>query len=236
MLTKHDEVSRSWNRSIFAGEFFSRLSEGAQADFVSIAQLSNFSSNVILFSENDSSTEIFEVLEGEVKLSLCATDGKRLILRIAKKGEIIGLASAFSGNPSEFTAETLRDSKLAVIRQPDFHKFLRRHPESYSAVTQEVTRKYSLACGQLRTVGLSFTAPEKLARLLLSLSASGQTGDCKTSIRFSLTHEQAGEFIGATRETVARAFRKLRELDLVMFSGTRLCIPNRLALEKYASA
>jgi CRP/FNR family transcriptional regulator len=235
MQTKHDEETRSWNQGIFAGKFFGRLSVEARADFASIAHPSQYSSNVILFSENDSPDEVFEVLEGEVRLSLCSSDGKRLILHIASKGEIIGLVSAFSGNPREVTAETICDSKLAVIRQPDFHSFLRRHPEAYSAVTQEVTGRYSLACDQLRTVGLSFTASEKLARLLLNLSQSGQTGECETKIRFSHTHEEIGQLIGATRETVTRAFRKFRESDLVMFSGTTLSIPNRLALEKYAS-
>jgi CRP/FNR family cyclic AMP-dependent transcriptional regulator len=235
MQTKHDEVSSTGNQGILAGTFFNRLSAKAQLDFGSIAHQSRFSPNVILFLENDSSTEIFEVLEGEIKLSLCSSDGKRLILGIAKKGEIVGLASALSGSPCEVTAETLCQSKLAVIGRADFHRFLRCHPEAYPAVTLEVTRNYNLACDQLRTLGLPFTASEKLARLLLSLSQSGKTEECETNVRIPLTHEEIGEFIGATRETVSRALSKFRDCHLVTFSGSTLNIPSRLALEKYAS-
>ncbi len=235
MQTKHDEVSSTGNHGILAGTFFSRLSVKAQLDFGSIAHQSRFSPNMILFLENDPSTEIFEILEGEIKLSLCSSDGKRLILGIAKKGEIVGLASALSESPCEVTAETLCHSKLAVIGRPDFHRFLLCHPEAYPAVTLEVTRNYSLACDQLRTLGLPFTASEKLARLLLSLSQSSKTEECETNVLFSLTHEEIGEFIGATRETVSRALSKFRDCHLATFNGSTLNIPSRLALEKYAS-
>jgi hypothetical protein len=54
-------------------------------------------------------------------------------------------------------------------------------------------------------------------------------------VRFSVHHRD--DFLArfATRETVARAFRKFRENERVMFSGTTLRIPDRLALEKYTS-
>jgi CRP/FNR family cyclic AMP-dependent transcriptional regulator len=235
MQTKHTEVSSTGNQGILAGTFSKSLSAKAQLDFGAIAHQSRFSPNVILFLENDPSSEIFEVLEGEIKLSLCSSDGKRLILGIAKKGEIVGLASALSGSPCELTAETLCQSKLAVIGRADFHRFLRCYPEAYPAVTLEVTRNYSLACDRLRTLGLPFTASEKLARLLLSLSRSCKTEECETNVRFPLTHEEIGEFIGATRETVSRALSKFRDCHLVTFNGSTLNIPSRLALEKYAS-
>jgi CRP/FNR family transcriptional regulator, cyclic AMP receptor protein len=41
-----------------------------------------------------------------VKLSICATDGKTLILKIAEPGEVLGLSATVSGKPYELTAET----------------------------------------------------------------------------------------------------------------------------------
>ena len=83
-----------------------------------------------------------------------------------------------------------------------------------------------MVCDQLRTVGLSSSAPEKLARLLLDMSENGQPTEHGTRFRFLLTHEQIGEFIGASRETVTRTLGTFKHRRLVDFNGSMLTIPN----------
>src|ERR1039458_9817161 len=58
-----------------------------------------------------------------------------------------------------------------------------------------MSRSASLSCEQLRTVGLSSSAPENLALLVLGTSENGQATENGTRFRFMLTHEQIGEFI-----------------------------------------
>jgi CRP/FNR family transcriptional regulator len=91
-----------------------------------------------------------------------------------------------------------------------------------------------MACAQLRTVGLSTSAPEKLARLLLDWSEGGQTTELGTRFRFCLTHEQIGEFIGTSRETVTRTMGAFKHRRLLSFQGSMLTISNRSALANYA--
>jgi CRP/FNR family transcriptional regulator len=189
---------------------------------------------MMLFSEKDPAQGVFVILSGEVKLSINSSDGRRLILRIAKKGEILGLDSALSGQASEMTAETLYPCKIARIARRDFLGFLARHPEAYKIVTEELGRQIGMACAQLRTVALSSSAPEKLARLLLDLSQSGQSTDVGTRFRFSLTHEEIGEFIGTSRETVTRTLSAFKTRRLVDFKGSTLTIPSKTALASYA--
>jgi CRP-like cAMP-binding protein len=97
-----------------------------------------------------------------------------------------------------------------------------------------LSRDYVMACEQLRTVGLSNSAPEKLARLLLDWSQNGQTTDGGTHFRFPLTHGEIGEFIGASRETVTRTLSVFKSRHLVAFHGSTLTIPSKRALENYA--
>ncbi len=216
------------------GEFFSKLSPEALRDLSSLEHPSSYAANVILFSEKEPARGIFVVLEGEVKLSINSTEGKRLSLSIARKGDILGLSSALTGSPYEVTAETLYPARIAPIGRQEFLKYLMTHPEVYQALMEELSRQYSMACEQLRTVGLASTAPEKLARLLLEWSEHGQTTECGTRVRFSLTHEEIGEFIGASRETVTRTLTVFKHRRLVTFSGSMLTIPSRVALESFA--
>jgi len=216
------------------GEFFKKLSPEALKDFSATATALNYPAGRIIFSEKDSASSIYIVLEGEVKLSMNSSDGRRLIMRIARKGEMLGLASVLSGKPSEITAETLYPAKLAQISRRDFNGFLMRHPEAYQAVTEELSRDYNTACEQLRTVGLSTSAPEKLARLLLEWSQYGKTTEAGTHFRFPLTHGEIGEFIGASRETVTRTLSIFKSRHLVDLHGSTLTIPSKSALESYA--
>ena len=220
-----------------AGEFFNKLTPAAMQDLQSMQFPSSYAANVVIFSEKDPAQGIYIVLEGEVKVSINSSEGRRLSLAIARKGEILGMASTLAGSPYDVTAETLYPAKVAHIGRRDFLSFLARHPEAYQVVIEELSRSVTKACDQLRTVGLAATAPEKLARLLLDWSDSGQTTECGgRRFRFSMTHEEIGEFIGASRETVTRTLSTFKTRRLVDFKGSMMTIPNRSALATYAHA
>jgi CRP/FNR family transcriptional regulator len=217
-----------------AGEFFNKLSPEMVNELASLQHVSAYPANHILFTERDEAQGLYLVLEGEVKLSINSSDGRRLILRIARKGEVIGLAAALTGKPYEMTAETIYSSRVAFISRRDFILFLAHHPDVYQLVTAELSRHYAMACEQLRTVGLASSAPAKLARLLLDWSSNGQLTESGTRFRFSLTHEEIGECIGTSRETVTRTLGVFKTRRLVNFSGSTLTIPNLNALQSYA--
>ena len=115
-------------------------------------------------------------------------------------------------------------------------RFLCRHPESYQTVAREMIRTFNVACEQLRMVGLATSAPERLARLLLGWSASSENtvSGGAARCRLSLTHEEIGEFIGASRETVTRTLSVFKHRQLISQHGCTVTIPSRNALESYA--
>jgi len=234
MQTMTDTVRGCGLPNQAGSEFFNKMSPEAVQDLMSIEHPTSYPANMMLFSEKDPAQGVFVVLEGEVKLSINSSDGRRLILRIAKRGEILGLDSALSGQASEMTAETLYPCKVAKVSRRDFLGFMARHPEAYKIVTEELGRQIGMACAQLRTVALSSSAPEKLARLLLDFSQSGQSTEVGTRFRFSLTHEEIGEFIGTLRETVTRTLSAFKTRRLVDFKGSTLTIPSKTALASYA--
>lgn len=217
-----------------SGEFFAKLPAEARREFESIQRINEYPARSVLFTERQAVDSVYVVVSGTVKISMNSMDGKRLILKIAKAGEMLGLSSAISGNTSEITAETLHPAKIAVISRSEFLAFLRRHSEACQALTVELSRHVNMVCEQLRTVGLSASAPEKLARLLLEWSENGQTTESGTRFHFPLTHEEIGEFIGTSRETVTRTLSVFKNRRLVACHGATLTIPSRVALEDFA--
>jgi CRP/FNR family cyclic AMP-dependent transcriptional regulator len=236
METTQNMMSVSGNPGHIEREFFDRLTPASARDLTSMVYPSSYAPAMTLFSEKESARGVFIILCGEVKLSINSSDGRRLCLNFARKGEILGLASTLSGNSYDMTAEALYPTKVAHIERQSFLDFLVRHPEVNLVVMEELNRYLSQAREQLRTVGLSATAPEKLARLLLEWSQGGQTTGCGTRFRFALTHEQIGEFIGASRETVTRTMATLKSRQLVEFQGSMVTILSKTKLENFAHA
>jgi len=214
-----------------ASGFFCQLSAAALKDFNAVKSPATYPAGALLFMEKQDSRGVFVLCAGQVKLSISSSAGKTLILRIAKPGEILGLIAAMSGSSYEATAETLHPCLVAYVRRDDFLRFVTKHPEVYQGVVKQLGTLYNGACEQLRTVGLSASAPEKVARLLLDWSTDAKDSKQGTPIKLPLTHEEIAEFIGTTRETVTRTLSQFKSRQLVALDGSTLMISNRAALE-----
>jgi CRP/FNR family cyclic AMP-dependent transcriptional regulator len=215
--------------------FFCQLLPAAMKDFEAIKSTSTYPKGALLFMEKQDARGAFVLCEGEVKLSISSSEGKTLIMRVAQAGEILGLMAAISGGSYEVTAETIRPCLVSFIRREEFQRFVAKHPEASQGVARQMTMQYQAACEQLRTVGLSASAQEKLARLLLTWSAGIQQTKEGTRIKMPLTHEEIAEFIGTTRETVTRTLSDFKVRHLVAIQGSTLMIPSRAALESFAN-
>jgi len=219
-----------------ADGFFCQFPPAALKDFDAIKSTSSYPKGALLFLERQDARGVFILCDGEVKLSISSSEGKTLIMRVAQAGEVLGLMAALAGTPYEVTAETIHPCQVAFVRREDFLRFLASHPEASQGVVRQISSQYQGACEQLRTLGLSASAHEKLARLLLSWSAGIQQTKGVTKIKLPLTHEEIAEFIGTTRETVTRTLSDFRLRHLVDIQGSTLMIPNRAALETFANA
>jgi CRP/FNR family transcriptional regulator, cyclic AMP receptor protein len=218
-----------------AAGFFCQLPPAAVKDFDALKSATTYPEGALLFMEKQDARSVFVLCEGEVKLSISSSEGKTLIMRVARAGEILGLMAALSGSPYEVTAETLRPCQVAFVRREEFLGFVAKHPEASQSVVRQMSAQYQGACEQLRTVGLSASAHEKLARLLLTWSAGMQSTKEGTRIKLPLTHEEIAEFIGTTRETVTRTLSDFKVRHLVAIQGSTLMIPSRAALESFAN-
>jgi CRP/FNR family transcriptional regulator len=179
---------------------------------------------------------VFVLCGGRVKLSTSSADGKSLIVRIAETGEVLGLPATVTGKFYELTAEVIEPSQANFIAREDFLVFLRQHGEAALRVAQQLGETYHSAIAEMRTIGLSHSAGEKLARFLLDLSE--ERGDAKGEIRvtLTLTHEEIAQMIGTSRETVTRLFADFKKKQLLQVKGSTVIIKNKAGLERVLSS
>jgi CRP/FNR family cyclic AMP-dependent transcriptional regulator len=214
---------------------FCNLPTSALQAFETIKYATAYPKGAVLFVEGQAPRGIFVLCKGRVKLSICATDGKTLIVKIAEPGEVLGLGGTVSGKPYELTAETIDPCQVNFVKREDFLRFLREHAEACFKVAQQLSEKYNNACHEVRSLGLSHSAGEKLAKLLLEWSSKNAEG-AKQEPRMKqvLTHEEIAQMIGTSRETVTRLFADLRKRQIVHSKGSTLVIRNKAALKQIA--
>ena len=220
---------------------FCRLPESSLRALEAVKYTTLYPRGALLFVEGQPGRGVYILCSGSVKLSATSSDARVIITRIARAGEILGLCATFSGEPYEVTAETLEPSQVNFVRCADFLRFLSTNAEASLRAAEQLGRNYSAALEQVRLLGLSHSAAAKLARFLLESAdtpgANGH-GDMRARadrLRLGLTHEEIGQLIGASRETVTRLFSEFKQENLIQVKGAVLQLNNRTALEALAN-
>jgi CRP/FNR family transcriptional regulator, cyclic AMP receptor protein len=203
-------------------------------DLVSISERFSCPGTVLILEEGQKPAGVLLLLEGKAKLSLNSVDGRRLIIGFALPGEILGLTAAVSGLPYEITAEAQYPCMISSVPRQSFLDFLLRSPVACQSVTRQMSLDYKRTLDQLRTIGLTASAPAKLAKLLLDWCAESSRTQRGSQIQFSFTHGEIGELIGTSRETISRCISDFKRRGLVAQRGATLLIPDCTALAVHA--
>ena len=114
---------------------------------------------------------------------------------------MIGINGAMSGKPYELSAETLEPCQVNFIKREAFQRLMHDHRDIGVHVTEQISNDYQAACFQIRSMGLSRTAEEKVARFLLDRATTGKETNRGIRMNIALTHEEISQIGWATTAT-----------------------------------
>jgi CRP/FNR family transcriptional regulator len=200
-------------------------------ELAAITSAAVYPKGATLFVEGQSPRGVFILCNGRVKLSTSSADGRSLILRIADAGEVLGLPATVTGKPYELTADVIEPAQANFISRQDFLAFLRGHGEAALRVAQQLGETYHSAIAEMRSIGLSHSASEKLARFLRDLTAEHDNGNREIRLTLTLTHEEIAQMIGSSRETVTRLLSNFKRNQLLQVKGSTVIIKDKAGLE-----
>ena len=179
---------------------------------------------------------IFILCTGRAKLFTSSSEGKTVILRIAEPGEVLGLTAVIADTPYEATVETIEPSQANFISRKDFLHFMEEHPDVGMKVAQQLTHNCKCAYDEIRSLGLSASVPEKIAKLLLSWAEHPLGTPRKQSpgipIRVTLTQEEIAQLTGTARETVSRVLGDFKKNGWLRIKGATWFLLKKEELEK----
>ena len=216
--------------------FFCSVKEESLKAFDHYAFANVYPPAALLFAEGEAPRGVFMLCHGRVKLSIASGDGKTLISRIVRAGEALGLSSVLSDHAYRATAETLEPSQVKFIRADDFIRWMDEHAETWRRACRQLSEECAFTDDHVRSLGLSHSAKEKLAHLILtSCEEDGHESPAGVRVQFLMTHEEISQRIGTSRETVTRLLKFFRDKKIIALKGSTLTVMNKAALESLIS-
>ncbi len=209
--------------------WFCNLSPQALVEYDALGMHVSVPSDGTLFHEGQPARSVYILCSGQVKLTTSSKEGKILLVRLAKPGDVLGLSAAMSGTPYETSAQAVEPTLVKSFQRQDFLHFIERHIEGSLHAAQMLNREYRDALSDAVRLALSTNISGRVARLFLEM-ASGKN-EPKPRFTLSLTHEELSTMLGTTRESVTRVLSEFKRKEIIGINGSAITILRKDALE-----
>lgn len=125
-------------------ELFEHLSADDRARLAEVVDCRELQAGSILFHAGEPGESLFVVKSGEVELYIKDTAGQKILLTIARSGEIFGELALLDRGPRTATAVALADSELLELDREDLLLLFQKTPAAalrLLAATGHMTRR-----------------------------------------------------------------------------------------------
>ena len=187
-----------------------------------------------LFDEGDGGDSLYVVLDGKMKLTRAAADGRENLLSVIGPGEMFGELSLFDPRPRTSSAVAVTDTRLAALAHDELRDWLTGRPDVSLHLLRALAQRLRRANDV--TADLVFTdVPGRVAKALLDLADRfGQQTDEGLQVHHDLTQEELAQLVGASRETVNKALADFAARGWLHISARSVLIVDSERLRKRA--
>lgn len=208
---------------------FLRQLSGADSDaLVAASQHRRFSRGEQVLRAGAAGDHVAVVLSGQVRLFALGAEGREVTLALRGPGELLGEMAALGGQRRTATAVAVEDVEAGVMSAARFRGFLHDHPDAALVLIRTLVRRLTEA-DRDRIDLATQDSVGRVAKRLLELSVRQPQGN-RAGVELAITQEELASWTGATRETVSRALRVMRELGWVATGNRTITVLDPEAL------
>jgi len=186
----------------------------------------------VLFRKSDEGNALYFIRDGAVKIVLPSILGEERIVTIFGEGDFFGEMALLDGLPRSADAVAVEDSRLFVLNRSDFLRFLRKKETAMENILSTLSTRLRKTDELLEDTTF-LNIPARFAKKLLEIGEAfgrieGNT--IKISVKFS--QKELADMIGATRESINKELRVLREKGLVTITDNQVTIHDATRLKR----
>jgi CRP-like cAMP-binding protein len=200
---------------------FGVLDAGLSSRMLQRVRTSRFRKGQSVIEHGSSSSDVYFLLEGELRVLLYSADGREVSVRTFRPGQMFGELAAIDGLPRSATVTAVAPSVIAAMSQQDFKACI----ESSPAAAMWLAREFA---GQIRTLTdrifelAALNVRNRLHCELLRLALFAGVSANRSALKPAPTHAELASRIGTHREAVTRELRDLARRGIV--EQTRRCL------------
>ena len=212
---------------------FCRCLDGEKLNYFSkVSFEKNFSNKENIFLQNDSSTYLYNITEGNVKIYQLLDDGRIQITGFLYPGDFFG---SYKNNKYNYCAESIGDLKTCVFDQKILDKYLDENPVLAKELLNKTSFELTLAQDRLTVLG-KLNALERIAKFLLNISEQRKRiGWQNNPISLPMSRQDVADYLGLTIETVSREFSNLKASNVIkLITSKQIYLSDINMLESYA--
>ncbi|WP_294248345.1 Crp/Fnr family transcriptional regulator [uncultured Chryseobacterium sp.] len=180
----------------------------------------HYRSGNYIFRQDSFPQFYFYILEGDVKLTNYAEDGKEFIQDIIHGKAGIGEAMLILGKVYPVHAIALSDCTFLKLARNQFFQLLQDNPsafkEIYTALAQSTFEKQTL----MHTI-TSKSAEDRLIEIM-DLMKEAQAKKDKFSLEITYTRQQLASLTGLSLETTIRIIKKMEKENTIKLEGRKI--------------
>jgi len=167
-----------------------------------------------LYRQDDGFKSVYAVRSGSFKSYLLGAEGQSRVTGFYTPGEIIGM-DGIAGQSYANSTVALEHASVCEIPFTQLEKLSHQLPSLqhhfFAIMGNEIAKDQ-----QIHTLLSSYTAEERIASFLLSLSSRhARVGLSPDKFLLHMTRGDIGEYLGLTLETVSRIFTGLQKKELI---------------------
>lgn len=196
--------------------FFESLSEENLKALADICLTKRIAKKEILFLEGEKGVSLYILLTGNIQLYKTAPDGKEIVIKVVKTGEMFGEVILFEKSAYPVSAVALKESRALMISKHQFSCLL-SHENFRNEFIGSLMEKLRYLADQIRH--LSHLDVEN--RFFLFLKE--QYGE-RQQIRITISKKDVAAAIGATPETLSRLIQKLKKEGKITWEGSTITL------------
>jgi len=167
-----------------------------------------FEKQEIILFERDTNEFMYIVLSGTVKVTRITEEGKEVVLALHRTGDFFGEMSLMDSKSAPAFVTAMEDSVVAVISRKDFHSILFTSNKVLENLLQILSSRLRDSWEKITILSYN-NASQRLRTLFTMLSDDyGHSTNEGITLNIKLTHQEIGNMVGMTRETVTRIIDK----------------------------
>ena len=222
-------------KALAANTWFRGLPPEVVAQVAALAVKRTFAKGARIHGAGDDPDGLYGLLEGRVRITHAAADGRELLVALFEPGTWWGEISMFDGEVRTHDAHAVAECEVLLVPQEKFHALLRAQPALYPHFVKMLCGKLRLALHYIEDAMFLPLSVRVARRLLDLMQAYGKPEARGTLIDLKLPQDDLARMLGASRQSISKELKALEAAKTIALRYGRVVVLDPVRLGRAAA-